>query len=131
MKYSVAVNNARLDITETTIGPNAILRIRSGAEPANCAAADSGTVLATLNLPADWMAAAAGGVKSKSGTWEDLLADATGVAGHYRIYESSGTVCHEQGSVATSGADMNLSTTSITAGVPFTVTSYSKTAGNA
>jgi hypothetical protein len=64
LQYSVAVNNARLDAIETAIGATAILRIRSGAAPANCAAADSGTVLATLTLPADWMSAAAAGSKA-------------------------------------------------------------------
>lgn len=63
LKYSVTVRNARLDAIETTIGTSAILKIRTGAPPANCAAADSGTVLSTVNLPSDWMAAAASGEK--------------------------------------------------------------------
>lgn len=78
LQYSTAVRNAKLDVTETTIGTSAVLKIRTGAQPANVATADSGTVLATLNLPSDWMAAASGGSKSKSGTWEDLSADNTG-----------------------------------------------------
>lgn len=85
VQFSVAVRNGRLDSIETTIGASAILKIRTGAQPANCAAADSGTVLATCNLPADWMAAAASGQKAKSGTWEDTSADATGTAGHFRL----------------------------------------------
>ena len=80
VQYSVRVRNARLDVVESTIGTSAILKIRTGSAPGNCAAADSGTVLATLNLPSDWMAAASGGSKDKSGTWEDLSADAAGTA---------------------------------------------------
>ena len=80
VQYSVRVRNARLDVVESTIGASAIMKLRTGAAPANCAAADSGTVLATLNLPSDWMAAASGGSKDKSGTWEDLSADAAGTA---------------------------------------------------
>ena len=68
IQYSVAVNNAKLDAIETTIGISAILKIRTGAAPANCAAADAGTVLATLSLPSDWMAGAASAAKAKSGT---------------------------------------------------------------
>ena len=75
LQYSVAVNNARLDAIETTIGATAILRIRTGAQPATCATADAGTVLATLTLPADWMSAAAAGAKAKLGTWQDTSAE--------------------------------------------------------
>lgn len=56
-QYSVAVNNARLDVTETTIGATAHFKIYSGAIPTNCAAAATGTLLADLTLPSDWMAA--------------------------------------------------------------------------
>lgn len=100
IQLSVAVRNGRLDAIETTIGTGAILKIRSGAMPANCAAADTGTVLATLNLPSDWMAAASGGSKAKSGTWEDTSADAGGLAGFFRVYGSDGTTCGLQGLAA-------------------------------
>lgn len=132
VQRSVATRNAQLDAIETAVGASAILRIRTGAQPANCAAADTGTVLATVNLPADWMAAASGGSKSYSGTWEDASADATGVAGHYRLYASDGTTCHEQGSVtaAGGGGDMIVSTVNFEAGVRVTVT-MTWTAGNA
>lgn len=103
LQYSVAVRNAKLDAVETAIGASPILKIRTGAPPANCAAADIGTVLATLTLPADWMAAAANGTKAKAGTWEDTSADAAGTAGHYRIYASDGITCHEQGTVTATG----------------------------
>lgn len=133
LQYSVAVRNARLDAVETTIGASAIMKIRSGAPPANCAAADSGTVLATLNLPADWMAAAASGQKAMSGSWADASADAAGTAGHYRIYANDGVTCHEQGTVTATGGggDMTVDNTVFAAGQGFTVTSYTKTAGNA
>lgn len=133
MQYSVAVRNAQLDAWETTIGISAILKIRTGAQPASCAAADSGTVLATCNLPSDWMAAASSGTKAKSGTWEDTSADATGTAAHYRLYASDGTTCHEQGSVTATGGggDMTVNNTSFATGQAFTVSSYTKTAGNA
>ena len=55
LQYSVAVRNARLDVVESTTGASPVLEIRTGAPPVNCAAADSGTVLATVNLPSDWM----------------------------------------------------------------------------
>ena len=133
LQYSVAVRNARLDAVEATIGASAVLKIRTGAQPANCAAADSGTVLATLALPADWMAAAAAGAKALSGTWEDTSADATGTAAHFRLYASDGTTCGAQGSVTLTGGggDMTVDNTSFASGQAFSVTSFTLTAGNA
>lgn len=132
IQFSTAVRNARLDSIETTLGASAILKIRSGAVPANCAAADAGTVLATLNLPADYMAAASGGSKAKSGTWEDLSADAAGTAGHFRVYRSDGTTCDIQGTVTLTGGggDMTVDNTSFAAGQAFTVTGFTLTDGN-
>ena len=133
LQYSVAVRNAQLDALETAVGTSAILRIRSGSVPASCATADAGTVLATFNLPSDWMAAASSGSKSKSGTWEDTSADATGTAGHWRLYASDGTTCHAQGTISATGGggDMTLDNTSIAAGQQVTITSLTLTAGGA
>jgi len=131
LQYSVTVRNAKLDAVETATGASAVLKIRSGSAPANCAAADSGSVLATINLPSDWMDAATGGTKSKAGTWTDASADATGTAGHFRLYASDGTTCHAQGTVGTSGTDMIVDSTSFTSGQSFTVTAFTLTAGNA
>lgn len=132
VQLSVAVRNARLDVIESTMGVSAVLKIRTGAQPADCAAADSGTVLATCNLPSDWMAAAAGGSKAKSGTWEDLSADAAGIAAHFRLYRSDGTTCDLQGTVTATGGggDMTVDNTSFAAGQSFTVTGFTLTDGN-
>lgn len=133
IQLSAAVRNARLDAIETAVGVSAILRIRSGAAPANCAAADTGTVLATLNLPSDWLAAASAGSKAKSGTWEDTSADAAGTAGHFRVYDSGGSTCHIQGTVTATGGggDMTLDNTVIAVGQTITITSFTLTDGNA
>lgn len=133
IQLSTTVRNARLDAIESTIGTTPILRIRSGAPPANCAAADSGTVLATLTLPSDWMGAASGGSKALAGTWQDTSADATGTAGHFRIYDSTGTTCHLQGTVTITGGggDMTVDNTSFASGQQFTVTTFTLTDGNA
>lgn len=133
IQLSVSVRNARLDQIETTISTSAILKIRTGAAPADCAAADTGTVLATLNLPSDWMAAAASGAKAKSGTWQDASADATGTAAHFRVYDSAGTTCHIQGTVTATGGggDLTLDNTSIASAQVVTVTGFTLTDGNA
>jgi len=133
LKFSVAVRNARLDAIETAIGASAVLNHRTGAAPAAITDADSGTVLATLSLPADWMAAASGGSKALAGTWQDASADATGTAAHFRVYASDGTTQHIQGSVTLTGGggDMTVDNTSFAAGQSFTVTSFTLTDGNA
>lgn len=135
LQLSTRVRNARANQIETTIGASPILQIRTGAPPANCAAADSGTVLATLTLPSDWLTAAANGVVSLNGTWEDTSADGTGTAGHYRIYPpGSPSECDIQGNVGLAGSptpDMTLDSLDFTAGQSFSITAYTLTEGNA
>jgi len=124
---SVAVRNAWLDQTEGTIGTAPLLKIYSGAEPANCAAADPSGLLCTITLPSDWLAAASGGSKAKSGTWSGT-ASATGTAASWRIKDSGDTTCHLQGNATT---DMTFDSTSISSGQVVTVTGFTITAGNA
>ena len=135
-QFSDAARNASLDAIETAIGVSPTLEIRTGAPPANCAAADTGTVLVTMALPADWMAAASGGAKALLGTWQDASADATGTAGYFRIKQ--GATTHWQGTVSQNAAnggtgDMQLAqaTAGIVAGQQVTVSTMSLTAGGA
>lgn len=133
IQLSTAARNARLDAIEDTAGANPVLKIFSGAPPTNCAAADVGTVLATLNLPADAYADAANGQKLISGTWEDTAADAAGTAGHFRYYASDGTTCHMQGTVTGTGGggDMEVDNSNFQAGQQFTVSSLTLNEPNA
>jgi hypothetical protein len=133
VQESVAVRNAKLDASETTVGTAPHLRIRTGAQPANCAAARSGTVLADITLPSDWMANASGGAKAQLGTWSDSSADASGTAAHWEIMESTLTTCHFQGTVTGTGGggDIELLTTAIIAGMSVGITSFTLTEGNA
>lgn len=132
IQLSTTVRNAILDAVETAIGTSAVLKIRTGAAPANVGTADSGTVLATLSLPSDWMAGASSGSKALSGTWQDTSADATGTAAHFRIYASDGTTAHMQGTVTATGGggDLTLDNTSIASGQSITITAFTIAAGN-
>lgn len=133
LQYSAAVRNAKLDAVETAVGTSAVLKFRTGAAPADCATADSGTVVASLTLPSDWMAAASGGTKAKSGTWNDTSADNSGTIAHWRLYASDGTTCHAQGTatITGGGGDITLDAVAVTADQTVTVTSFTLTAGNA
>jgi len=135
LQLSVAVRNALLDAIETAVGPSPILRIYdlTAAAPANCAAAITGTVLAEMTLPVDWMAAASNGTKVMAGSWSDLSGDAAGIADFFRIYASDGVTCHNQGTVTATGAggDLTLNNTNIAVGQPVTITQYTLPAPNA
>lgn len=136
MTFQLSTNarNGMLDAIETELitGGAPVLKIRSGAPPANCGAADSGTVGATMNLPADPFAAASGGSKAKSGTWQDASADAAITAGHFRVYKNDGTTCVMQGTVTATGGggDMEIQNTSIASAQQVTVTTFTMNAGN-
>ncbi len=130
-QFSTTVRNAVLDVIESTIGTAPTLEIRSGSAPATCATADSGTVLATMTLPSDWLAAASSGSKALSGTWQDTSADSAGTAGHFRIKVSS--TCHIQGSVTATGGggDMTIDNPVLASGQSITITAFTLTAGGA
>lgn len=126
-----AAQDAMLDALESYIGTSAVLKIRTGAVP-GIAAADSGTVLATLNLPSDWMAAASGGSKAKVGTWQDASADATGTAAHFRLYKNDGSTPVIEGTVTVTGGggDITLDDVSIDAGQTVTIAAFTLNGGN-
>lgn len=133
LQYSTTLRDNQLDQVESTLGVSALLLIRSGGPPATCAAGDSGTLLSTVVLPADWMLPASGGVKVKAGTWQDTAADGTGIAGHFRMKDSTGTTCHLQGTVGVpgSGAEMEVDNVNFAVGQPFTVNQFTLSSGNA
>lgn len=130
IQLSVAVRDARLDSIETTISTSPKLQIRTGTPPADCATADSGSLLCEIALPSDYLANAASGAKAKSGTWSGT-ASGTGTAGHFRIKDNAGTTTHVQGTCGLGSGDMSLDNTSIASGQTVTVSSFSLTDANA
>lgn len=131
VQLAVSTRNLMLNQIEIDIGPDAVLKVRTGPKPANVAAADTGDVLATCVLPTNWMNDAAAGQKTKAGTWQDLTADDTGIAGHFRIYKADGVTCMLQGSYGTSLSDMIGDSVNFTTGQTFTVNTFTLNAGNA
>jgi hypothetical protein len=130
VQWSGGVRNAMLDAWETAIGTSAKIRILTGSMPANCAAAESGTLLVSYSLASDWASAAASGAKSLSSLPLSASAGATGTAGYYRITDSAGTTCHEQGTITVTGGggDMTIDNTSIASGQTVQITAFTKTA---
>jgi len=131
-QLSTTLRNNMVGQYETTIGTGPKLQIRSGAQPANCAAADSGTLLAELTLPSDWLTAPSNGAVALAGSWSGTGA-AAGTAAHYRLKDSAGSVCHDQGSITATGGggDMTVDNTNVAVGQAVTVTSWSLTQSGA
>lgn len=107
--------------------PPAKLRIYSGTMPTDVNTALSGnTLLAELTFSNPAFGAASAGVATASAITSDTSADATGTATFFRAVQGAGTAVI-QGSVGTSGSDMNLSSTSITSGGTVSVSSFTYT----
>lgn len=132
IQLSIAVRDAQLDAFETAAGAAAHLKLYTGAQPANCAAAEAGTLLCDMALPSDWMAAASNGSKALAGSWAGTGA-AAGSAAHFRIYDSAGATCHMQGTVTATGGggDLTLDNVSIAASQAVSITGFTLTAANA
>jgi hypothetical protein len=133
LQFREALRNALLDLFETQIGTTPILELRTGGAPANCAAASTGTLVASMTLPSDFMAAASAGSKAKSGTWSDPSANSTNTIAHFRIFDSGGTNCFIQGTVTVTGGggDMTLNAVAVTTGQTINITTFTLSAPGA
>jgi hypothetical protein len=133
LSYTTTLRNNRLDEIATLINAGVgagLLKIYSGTVPANVGTALGAQVLlATLTLTDPVAAAASSGVLTFSTITQDSSADATGTAAFFRLTDSDGHAV-VQGTVGTSGADLNLTSTSIVATEPVAVTSFTITEGN-
>jgi hypothetical protein len=132
IQLGTTLRNNMIGQYESTIGTAPKLQLRSGSQPANCAAAASGTLLVELTLPSDWLTAASGGAVSLAGSWSGAGA-AAGTIAHYRLLDSAGATCHEQGSVTATGGggDMTVDNVSVAVSQAVNVTSWTRTQGGA
>jgi hypothetical protein len=101
LQYSTVLRNTQLDALTDLLGAGARLEIRTGAPPARCSAADTGTLLASIALGRRAFGRAFDGMISKTGLWA-AFATATGTAGHFRMVDASG-VCVLQGTITAAG----------------------------
>jgi hypothetical protein len=125
---------------------NGILRIYSGGQPANADTAYSGTMLCEFTVSSGaWVAGSEdngiefgdetdGYLEKCDGEVWSGVADATGTAGWFRFYANatdaggaSTTLPRIDGSISTSGADLNMASTSITATNTYTIDSFKLT----
>lgn len=107
---------------------NGYFRIYDGAQPTNGDTAIGAQVLlAELRFNATAFGAAAAGVAAAAAIADDTDANATGTAAWFRCFKSDGTTAVFDGSVGTSGADLNLNTTAIVLHAAVSISSFSIT----
>ncbi|WP_188188034.1 hypothetical protein [Nonomuraea sp. SYSU D8015] len=124
-RIPTAVRNAACDAIVDALDAGAgaaTIEVRSGSQPASANDAAGGTVLATFTLADPAFGAAANGVANLASTPRSTTGSAAGTAGWFRAKDSSGNTVFD-GSVGTSGADMNLNTLTISVGVTVELTS--------
>jgi len=134
LQLSTIVRNAALDAIQygantgqtTGIGASAKMMFFTGAVPANCAAANTGTKLAEFDLASNWMANAASGAKSLSSTPLSAAAIAAGTLGYFRAFASDGVTCHVQGIVTATGGggDLTVDNTVVANGQTINITGF-------
>jgi len=129
MKLSTAARNAIMDSITTTMGNAGKLRVYTGSAPAAPSDAATGTLLSEHTTGTPFAPSASAGVLSPT-LPSNVNASATGTAGYWRLYKSDGTTCVAQGSVGTSGAEINFNTLSLVSGGPVQVNSWTITEGN-
>ena len=102
---------------------------RVGAQETNVSDASSGTLLGTNLFSNPAFGNSSTGVATASAITNDSSADASGTAGHFRIYTGAGgdTAALAQGNTSTSGADMNFDNATIVAGGVIAITSMTVT----
>lgn len=128
LRYAADLRNAKLDAIATFVGNGALVRIYDGTQPATGGTPTN--LLAELTCGTPFAAAAAGGVLTVGAITQDSSANATGTATWFRVVKADGTTHCIDGTAGTSGADLNLTTTSIVSGQPVQITSFTIGDGN-
>lgn len=128
-KLSNAAANAEIDAL-TALLNNGYLRIYDGTQAATVDTAIGAQVLlAELRFGATAFGAGSDGVATANAITQDSSANATGTAAWFRALSSDGTTARCDGSVGTSGCDLNLNTVAIQSGAAVSVTSMTITQG--
>ena len=127
LKMSSTAVNAQADALSDLLD-NGYLRIYDGTQPANAnTAITTQVLLAELRFNATAAPAASSGVLTMNSITQDSSANNTGTATWFRALKSDGSTVVFDGSVGTSGCDLNLGSTSITSGASVAVTSMTFT----
>jgi hypothetical protein len=130
MAYSTELRNAKLDANATIAGNAAKLEIYGTTTDVAGTANAEGTLLATFTMGSPFAPAASGGVQSPS-LPSATTGAATGTATWARLNKADGSTAVMDLTVGTSGAQINLSSLSITSGGAVSITGFTITAADA
>lgn len=123
LTFSTSHRNADLDARLARLNGGKI-RIYDGARPASPdVAVGAQVLLAELDFSATAFAAAVGGSATANAIADDTSANATGTGAWFRCVDSSNNA-EMDGSVGTSGADLNFNSTAIQIGAVVKITSF-------
>lgn len=125
--FIAGIRNARLDAITTYVGNGGKFVIYAGTRPATGGAA--GTVLSTHTMGSPFASASNGGVLTIT-LPADVNGSASGTAGWARLFKSDGSTIVMDLSVGTAGTDVIINSTTITSGVPVSVSVFNITEGN-
>jgi hypothetical protein len=124
IRITNAVATAMIDAGIGDQSDTGYIRIYDGTIPTNAdTAVGAQVLLAELRWNAAAFPSATNGVITAAAITADASANATGTAAWFRSLKSDGTTVLCDGTVSTSGADMNLNTTSITSGANVSISS--------
>lgn len=132
LSYSVPLRNTMIQNVQTDLDAQStpgVLNIYSGTRPATGGALSGNTLLATVTFSKPSAPAASNGVLTFNAIAADNSAAATGTATWARATDGAGNFVFDA-NVGTSGSDINLNSTSITAGGIVSITSATITEGN-
>ena len=136
IRLSTGTRNFILDSgLNTLFDTDGAINIYSGTIPADADAdVGAGTLLATLTFNANWIGAASAGVMTLAAIVSDTNVDASGTAAWFRMHDvsegptgSSATKKRIDGTVGTSGADLNFNTVTFVAGGTAAISSFTIT----
>jgi len=129
LKYSNSTRDAQQTGLITYAGSGSIIRLYDGTQPANAnTAISTQTLLVSLTVAGSFGTDSNGTITLGSVTSGTAVASST--ATFFRIVKSDGTTVVMDGSVGTSGADMNLNSTTIASGQTVAITAGTFIRGN-
>ena len=130
LKYSNGTRDAQQTGLITYAGSGSIIRLYDGTQPTNAnTAISTQTLIVSLTISGSFGTDSNGSITLGSVTNGTAVASST--ATFFRIVKSDGTTVVMDGSVGTSGADMNLNSTTISSGQLVAITAGTIIRGNA
>ena len=131
IQFNASARNAILQAIETEVKGSAVLEFRTGAVPASAGTADAGTLLASIQLPADYLGAPVSGTSDKSGTWSGSVS-AAGTVGYFRVKNSAAAITYIQGTITSTGGagDLKFDAIDWVTAQTVTISTWTFVAGN-